>query len=59
MIILPYSVSMAVVGLLESLMTATIVDDFTTPRVIKTRNAAGKEFQTSLLACLVVWPVAP
>jgi len=28
-IILPYSASLAVVGLLESLMTATIVDDFT------------------------------
>jgi sulfate permease, SulP family len=28
-IILPYSISLAVVGLLESLMTATIVDDFT------------------------------
>lgn len=28
-IILPYSMSLAVVGLLESLMTATIVDDFT------------------------------
>jgi sulfate permease, SulP family len=29
LIILPYSLSMAVVGLLESLMTATIVDDYT------------------------------
>ncbi len=29
MIILPYSLPLAVVGLLESLMTATIVDDFT------------------------------
>ncbi|WP_286800940.1 SulP family inorganic anion transporter, partial [Marinobacter sp. UBA2498] len=29
MIILPYSVGLAVVGLLESMMTATIVDDLT------------------------------
>jgi SulP family sulfate permease len=29
MIILPYAISLAIVGLLESLMTATIVDDFT------------------------------
>lgn len=28
-IILPYAISLAIVGLLESLMTATIVDDFT------------------------------
>jgi SulP family sulfate permease len=42
MIILPYSVSLAVVGLLESLMTATIVDDLTDTPSDKNRECKGQ-----------------
>ena len=41
-IILPYSLSLAVVGLLESLMTATIVDDFTDTESDKNRECRGQ-----------------
>ncbi len=41
-IILPYSLSLAVVGLLESLMTATIVDDFTDTDSDKNRECRGQ-----------------
>ncbi|MDR9437675.1 MAG: SulP family inorganic anion transporter, partial [Thiohalophilus sp.] len=42
LIILPYSVSLAVVGLLESLMTATIVDDLTDTTSDKNRECKGQ-----------------
>ncbi len=42
MIILPYSVAMAVVGLLESMMTATIVDDLTDTTSDKNRECKGQ-----------------
>jgi sulfate permease, SulP family len=41
-IILPYSIPLAVVGLLESLMTATIVDDFTDTSSDKSRECTGQ-----------------
>lgn len=41
-IILPYAIPLAIVGLLESLMTATIVDDFTDTRSNKHRESAGQ-----------------
>ncbi|WP_375177698.1 SulP family inorganic anion transporter [Marinobacter mobilis] len=41
-IILPYSASMAVVGLLESLMTATIVDDLTDTTSNRNRECRGQ-----------------
>ncbi len=41
-IILPYSVSLAVVGLLESLMTATIIDDLTDTASDKNRECKGQ-----------------
>ncbi len=41
-IILPYSVPLAVVGLLESLMTATIVDDLTDTGSDKNRECKGQ-----------------
>lgn len=41
-IILPYSLSLAVVGLLESLMTATIVDDLTDTSSDKNRECQGQ-----------------
>lgn len=41
-IIFPYSVSLAVVGLLESLMTATIVDDLTDTTSNKNKECKGQ-----------------
>ena len=41
-IILPYSLSLAVVGLLESLMTATIIDDLTDTPSDKNRECKGQ-----------------
>ena len=41
-IIFPYSSAMAVVGLLESLMTATIVDDLTDTKSDKNRECKGQ-----------------
>lgn len=41
-IIFPYSLSLAVVGLLESLMTATIVDDLTDTSSDKNRECRGQ-----------------
>lgn len=42
LIILPYSLSLAVVGLLESLMTATLIDDITGTGSDKNREAKGQ-----------------
>jgi len=41
-IILPYAVPLAIVGLLESLLTASIVDDLTDTRSDKSRECAGQ-----------------
>lgn len=41
-IILPYSIGLAVVGLLESMMTATIVDDLTDTKSDKNRECKGQ-----------------
>ena len=41
-IILPYSLTLMTVGLLESLMTATIVDDFTDTNSDKSRECIGQ-----------------
>lgn len=41
-IILPYSLALAVVGLLESLMTATIVDDLTDTKSDRDRECKGQ-----------------
>ena len=41
-IILPYSISLAIVGLLESLMTSTIVDDLTDTTSDKNRECKGQ-----------------
>jgi len=42
MIILPYALTLMVVGLLESLMTATIVDDLTDTKSDKNRECVGQ-----------------
>jgi sulfate permease, SulP family len=41
-IIFPYAISLAIVGLLESLMTSTIVDDFTDTTSDKNRECSGQ-----------------
>lgn len=41
-IIFPYAISLAIVGLLESLMTSTIVDDFTDTESDKNRECCGQ-----------------
>jgi SulP family sulfate permease len=41
-ILLPYAIPLAIVGLLESLMTATIVDDFTDTSSDKRRESMGQ-----------------
>jgi SulP family sulfate permease len=41
-IIFPYAISLAIVGLLESLMTSTIVDDFTDTSSDKNRECKGQ-----------------
>lgn len=42
LIILPYAISLTIVGLLESLMTATIVDDLTDTKSDKNRECSGQ-----------------
>jgi SulP family sulfate permease len=42
LIILPYSVSLAVVGLLESLMTSTIIDELTDTKSDKNKECSGQ-----------------
>lgn len=59
MIILPYAVALAAVGLLESMMTAQIVDDLTDTDSDKNRECKGQALPTLPLVCLAVWPVAP
>ena len=41
-VIAPYALAMALVGLMESLMTATLVDDLTDTRSDKTRESVGQ-----------------
>ncbi|MEO0463824.1 MAG: SulP family inorganic anion transporter [Pseudomonadota bacterium] len=50
-IILPYSLTMAAVGLLESLLTAQIVDDMTHTESDKRRESAGQGVANVVAAC--------
>ena len=50
-IILPYSLTLAVVGLLESMMTATIVDDMTDTPSDKNRECAGQGVANVVAGC--------
>lgn len=50
-IILPYSVGLAVVGLLESLMTATIVDDLTDTASDRNRECRGQGIANLVAGC--------
>ena len=51
-IVFPYSVAIAVVGLLESLMTAAIVDDFTDTPSDKNRECRGQGFSNIVAGLL-------
>lgn len=52
MIILPYSISLAIVGLLESLMTATIVDDLTDTTSDKNQECTGQGIANIATGCI-------
>jgi sulfate permease, SulP family len=58
-IIAPYAAAMAVVGLLESLLTAKLVDEVTDTRSRKTREAWAQGVANVLSGFLAVWVVAP
>ena len=51
LIILPYSLTLAVVGLLESLMTAVIVDDLTDTTSDKNRECTGQGIANIVAGC--------
>ncbi|MGI0118438.1 SulP family inorganic anion transporter [Zooshikella sp. RANM57] len=51
-IIFPYSAALAVVGLLESLMTATIVDDLTDTPSDKNRECKGQGLANIVTGCI-------
>jgi len=55
MIILPYSIALSIVCILESLLTASIVDDMTDTTSDKHRESKGQGILILLLAFLVVW----
>lgn len=54
-IIFPYSLALAMVGLLESLLTAQIVDDMTETSSNKNKEARGQGLPMWLRDSLVVW----
>ncbi len=56
-IILPYAIPLAIVGLLESLMTASIVDDLTDTKSNKHRESTGQGLPTSPPASWGAWLV--
>ncbi len=58
-IILPYSLTMAAVGLLESMMTAQIVDDLTDTSSNKQRECGGQGLANFVTGSLAVWVAAP
>ncbi|MBW4049158.1 MAG: SulP family inorganic anion transporter [Proteobacteria bacterium] len=51
-IIFPVSLAMAVVGLLESMMTATLIDDFTDTSSNKRRECVGQGVANILTGCI-------
>jgi SulP family sulfate permease len=57
-IVLPYSATLAMVGLLESLMTAAIVDEMTDSASDKNRECVGQASPTSAPACSAAWRAA-
>ena len=59
MIILPYSAAVAAVGLLESLMTASIVDEFTDTTSDKNRECIGQGLANTATGLSAGWQAAP
>jgi SulP family sulfate permease len=57
-IIFPVSATLAVVGLLESLMTATIVDDLTDSKSNKNRECVGQGIANVVTGFSAAWPAA-
>nr|WP_280771348.1 SulP family inorganic anion transporter [Salipaludibacillus daqingensis] len=51
MIILPYSITLAIVGLLESLLTASIVDDMTDTESDKNKESRGQGIANMITGC--------
>ena len=58
-IILPYSLSMAIVGLVESLLTARIVDLATDTYSNKNQESRGQGIANFITGFLVLWAVVP
>lgn len=52
LIVLPYSIALAIVGLLETFMTTTIIDEFTETTGDKTREAKGQGVANIASGCL-------
>lgn len=55
-IIFPYSIAIAIVGLLESLMTAAIIDDFTDTPSDKNRECRGQGIANIVAGCMGAMP---
>ena len=51
LIILPYSLTLAMVGMLESLLTASIVDDMTDTRSDKNKELRGQGIANAIAGC--------
>src|SRR4029079_13952325 len=51
-IILPYAAALSVVGLLESMMTATVIDDLTHSSSDKNRECTGQGIANLVTGCL-------
>ncbi len=59
-IIFPYSMTLATVGLLETMMTTTVINGIThTAKQIAIKNAVAKGWQILLADLWAVWPVVP
>nr|WP_238324182.1 SulP family inorganic anion transporter [Acidovorax sp. JHL-3] len=57
-IVLPYSAALAVVGLLESMMTAAIVDDLTDTPSNKNRECMGQGVANIATGFIAAWRAA-
>jgi len=58
-VIAPYALGIALVGLIESLLTAKLVDDITDTRSNKTRESWARGWRTSSPASSAAWAAAP
>lgn len=58
-LIAPYALALALVGLMESLMTAKLVDDLTDTRSDKTRESIGQGVANIVTGSSAAWAAAP